>query len=284
MSSTEPADPDRGEQHSVPADNPREEAMRSAFTAWFGIQEALTAADDAGERTQLREQAAAVAAAWETGPDAAEWRWLRDTADAWRVAPDRMRTLTDDVRHDLVVGQSTHTRAQYRSLDQVGRLLDTVYVQQTQWRDEHVALAARHGRLDAQLHAANHPGLADRIRDAKSRAWDTIWGDNTDNWSPTRRAWENSYAMDPANRDQERATYLSAYTTESQRLARARTTGTDAPVMERDPDRTRVERLLTATTAVPSASTAAPNVEPDPAATTALDTYPAYRETGHDLG
>lgn len=263
-------------------DPAREQAMRTAFGQLHAIHEALAAESGDAEREQLRARAVAVSGTWESGPDAAEWQWLNDVADEWRAGPNRMRTITDNARHDLQVGQSPYTTTQYRSLHQAGTLIDEQYRNETQWRAEHLELAAKQGRSDAQLHyGTTTPQTARDLATAKAEAWDAVWGDHVDDWSPERRAWEATYAMDGTSRDEERDAYLSAYATHSQQLASSRKAEGPEASTDIEPDGARIGRLLSeATPTAQPASTPPTDLPPQASAPAALE---PHRGAGYEL-
>jgi len=240
-------------------DPAQEQAMREAFTEMYRMRGAIAAADSDTEVRQLTERAEAISAAWLSGPDAADWAWLTQVTEDWPDAPERMREITDNARHDLRVGDSPYTSVEFRSLDQAGTLADPMYRAERQWRSEHLGLAAEQARVDARLHTAGTSSeLAAELAAAKGAAWDAVWGDHTDPWPRERREWEETYAMDGVNRDEERDIYLSVYADERHRLENPAPEMNEAAEVAVDMAQhgARISRLL---------ATATPAVDPSPA-------------------
>ncbi|WP_067666037.1 hypothetical protein [Nocardia miyunensis] len=267
-------------------DPAQEQAMRTAFAEVYRLRGAAATTDSETGARQLTDQAEAISAAWHSGPDAAAWEWLDQVTEDWPDAPDRMRQITDNVRHDLRLGESPFTPLEYRSLDQAGTLVDAVYRDEKRWRAEHLALAAEQARLDARLHSTGASAdLTAAVAAAKGEAWDAVWGLYTDQWSPKRRAWEMTYAMDGANRDEEREIYLSVYDSERHRLAHPEMNEAAEVAVDMAARGARIGRLLA--TATPAADpTTAPSAElsPEASAATALGYQQPDPGAGHELG
>ncbi|WP_429424843.1 hypothetical protein [Nocardia sp. GAS34] len=205
----------------------------------------------------------------------------------WEFMPEQMRQITDNVRHDLRVGESPFTPVEYRSLDQAGMLVDPVYRDKKRWRTEHLTLAAEQARLDARLHTAGTSAdLTAAVAAAKGAVWDAVWGEHTGQWSPERRAWEMAYAMDGANRDEEREIYLSVYTDERHRLEHPEMNEAAEVAVDMAQRGARIGRLLATATPAADPATTPPMEQPPPeaSAATALGYQQPDPGAGHELG
>jgi hypothetical protein len=276
-------------------DELREQAMRTAFEQVYRLTEAMTAlssnasasqASAAVEIERLGTGADALSRPWETGPDAMEWDWLFGAVADWRVAPEAMHRLMDELHHDARTGDTPFSPVQIRSFHQAGLLVDPIYPQQLQWRQEHLANAAELGRLNARLET---PGLTDRqwenlatTRDQMHAARETA----ALTWTVEQRVWEQRYAGEPANRAEERDAYTTAHAAERTRIATAPTTDTATNTADVRPG-ARISQLLGAAAPRSQQPTAAtphgPQTDPAEAATV-LGTGQPNPAAGHELG
>jgi len=271
-------------------DQAREFAMREAFAEVMRLRQAMVVTERIPEAHEeldrLADQHNAIAQPWETGPDAAEWEWLHGIALDWHKAPEAMRRQMDVVRHDLRAGLTPYTPIQARSMAQAGILIDGLYRQQIGWRDEHLDEAAHLGSIDAGLQSPDITAQErQQLTHARTQLRDTRTA-SAGQWSPERQAWERQYRIDPANREEERQNYDSAYTAEANLQALGHDGGATATTSDPGRDAARIRQLLDAATpSEPQPTTTHPeHDDPDPAAAvTARSEHEPQAGAGYEL-